>query len=73
MAKLTYIFRSGRPCARTGKFGKLGKGPVGLALLRRLTVNFQVTILKVLVSYPDGFAALADVKRDVAILATSGR
>jgi hypothetical protein len=36
-------------------------------------VNFQVTILKVLVSYPDGFASLADVKRDVAILATSGR
>jgi hypothetical protein len=36
-------------------------------------VNFQVTILKVLVSYPDGFATLADLKRDVAILATSGR
>jgi hypothetical protein len=36
-------------------------------------VNFQVTILKVLISYPDGFAALADIKRDVAILATSGR
>jgi hypothetical protein len=36
-------------------------------------VNFQVTILKVLVSYPDGFASLADVKRDVAILATSGQ
>jgi hypothetical protein len=35
-------------------------------------VNFQVTILKVLVSYPDGFASLADVKRDVALLATSG-
>jgi hypothetical protein len=40
---------------------------------RRLAVNFQVTILKVLVSYPGGFASLADVKRDVAILATSGR
>jgi hypothetical protein len=36
-------------------------------------VNFQVTILKVLVSYADGFATLADLKRDVAILATSGR
>jgi hypothetical protein len=36
-------------------------------------MNFQVTILKVLVSYPDGFAILADIKRDVAILATSGR
>jgi len=36
-------------------------------------VNFQVTVLKVLVSYPDGFAAIADLKRDVAILATSGR
>ena len=36
-------------------------------------MNFQVTILKVLASYPDGFASLADVKRDVAILVTSGR
>jgi len=36
-------------------------------------VNFQVTVLKVLVSYPDGFASIEDVKRDVAILATSGR
>jgi len=36
-------------------------------------VNFQVTVLKVLVSYPDGWASLADLKRDVAILATSGR
>jgi hypothetical protein len=36
-------------------------------------VNFQVTILKVLVSYPDGWASLVDVKRDVAILATSGQ
>jgi hypothetical protein len=35
-------------------------------------VNFQVTVLKVLVSYPDGFAAMADLKRDMAILATSG-
>lgn len=36
-------------------------------------MNFQVTILKVLASYPDGFASLADVKRDVAVLVTSGR
>lgn len=36
-------------------------------------MNFQVTILKVLVTYPDGFAALADLERDAAILATSGR
>jgi len=43
------------------------------AYLRRLTVNFQVTVLKVLVSYSDGFASLSDLKRDVAILATSGR
>lgn len=40
---------------------------------RRLTVNFQVTVLKVLVSYPDGFASLWDLKRDIAILVTSGR
>jgi len=36
-------------------------------------VNFQVTVLKVLVSYHDGFAVMADIKRDMAILATSGR
>jgi hypothetical protein len=36
-------------------------------------VNFQVTVLKILVSYPDGFAMMADLKRDMAILATSGR
>ena len=36
-------------------------------------MNFQVTVLKVLVSYPDGFASLSELKRDVAILVTSGR
>ncbi|WP_225185020.1 hypothetical protein [Bradyrhizobium sp. NBAIM01] len=36
-------------------------------------MNFQVTVLKILVSYPDGFAAMADLKRDMALLATSGR
>ncbi|WP_247295168.1 hypothetical protein [Bradyrhizobium sp. 87] len=36
-------------------------------------MNFQVTVLKVLVSYPDGFALMADLKRDMATLATSGR
>lgn len=35
-------------------------------------MNFQVTVLKILVSYPDGFAVMADLKRDTAILATSG-
>lgn len=36
-------------------------------------MNFQVTVLKILVSYPDGFAVMADLKHDMAILATSGR
>lgn len=36
-------------------------------------MNFQVTVLKILVSYPNGFAVMADLKRDMAILATSGR
>jgi hypothetical protein len=36
-------------------------------------VNFQVTVLKILVSYPGGFAVMTDLKRDMAILATSGR
>ena len=35
-------------------------------------MNFQVTVLKILVSYPGGFAEMADLKRDMAILATSG-
>lgn len=36
-------------------------------------MNFQVTVLKILSSYPGGFATMADIKRDMAILATSGR
>ncbi|WP_271627642.1 hypothetical protein [Bradyrhizobium sp. CCBAU 11445] len=36
-------------------------------------MNFQVTVLKILVSYPDGFAPISDLKRDMAILVTSGR
>ena len=35
-------------------------------------MNLQVTVLKVLGSYPNGFASLDDLKRDVAILATCG-
>ncbi|MET4260026.1 hypothetical protein ABIC09_004986 [Bradyrhizobium sp. S3.12.5] len=35
-------------------------------------MNFQVTVLKILVSYPGGFAVMDDIKRDMAILATSG-
>lgn len=35
-------------------------------------MNFQVTVPKILVSYPGGFAGMADLKRDMAILATSG-
>jgi hypothetical protein len=35
-------------------------------------VNFQVSILKVLASYPNGLATLTDIKRDLAFLATSG-
>ncbi|MET4803238.1 hypothetical protein [Bradyrhizobium sp. LB11.1] len=36
-------------------------------------MNFQVTVLKILASYPGGFAVMADLKHDMAILATSGR
>lgn len=36
-------------------------------------MNFQVTVLKILVSYPGGKASLEHIKRDMAILATSGR
>lgn len=40
---------------------------------RGADVNFQVTVLKILAAYPDGFAVMEDLKRDMAILATSGR
>jgi len=36
-------------------------------------VDFQVTVLKVLVSYPEGFARFDDLKRDMAFLATCGK
>ena len=36
-------------------------------------MNFHVTVLKVLVFCPGGFAVLDDIKRDMALLATSGR
>jgi len=36
-------------------------------------VNFHFTVLRVLSSYPQGFAVLAEVKRDVEILYTSGQ
>ena len=34
-------------------------------------MSFQVTVLKVLASYPDGFASLNNLKHDMAILANS--
>jgi hypothetical protein len=37
-----------------------------------LILNFQVTVLKILASYPGGHATLADLKRDMAVLITSG-
>ncbi|MGY3529298.1 hypothetical protein ACVISU_002066 [Bradyrhizobium sp. USDA 4452] len=36
-------------------------------------MNFQVTVLKILAAYPEGFAVMEDLKRDMAILTTSGR
>ncbi|SDO67273.1 hypothetical protein [Afipia sp. GAS231] len=36
-------------------------------------MNFQVTVLKILASYPDGFAPMTNLKHDMAILATSGQ
>lgn len=47
-------------------FGSLDVG-------NRRVVNFQVAVLKILVSYPGGFATMADLKRDMAILAASGK
>jgi hypothetical protein len=36
-------------------------------------VSFQVTVLKVLAGQPEGWLSLADLRRDVAILISSGR
>ena len=36
-------------------------------------MNIQVTVLKVLASYPDGFASLNNLKHDMAVLASSGK
>jgi hypothetical protein len=36
-------------------------------------VSFQVTVLKVLAGQPGGWLSLADLRRDVAILVSSGR
>src|SRR6201996_2222835 len=36
-------------------------------------VNYQVTVLKILAGHPAGWASMADLRRDMAILATSGR
>jgi hypothetical protein len=35
-------------------------------------VSFQITVLKVLAAHPDGRASLADLKRYMAVLASSG-
>jgi hypothetical protein len=36
-------------------------------------MNILVTVLKVLASYPDGFASLNNLKQDMAVLASSGK
>ena len=36
-------------------------------------MNILVTVLKVLASYPDGFASLNNLKYDMAVLASSGK
>jgi len=36
-------------------------------------MNIQVTVLKILASYPDGFASLNNLKYDMAVLASSGK
>jgi len=62
--------------ARDGQRLALSAGlldPVVAASLWGADVNFQVTVLKILAAYPDGFAVMEDLKRDMAILATSGR
>jgi hypothetical protein len=50
-------------------------GSDSLAGLRRevLGVSFQITILKVLAGSPGGLLPLADLRRDVSILISSGR
>jgi hypothetical protein len=40
---------------------------------RCLSVSLQIAILKVLVSYPDGRATIAELKSDLSFLHTTGR
>src|SRR6476646_657871 len=40
--------------------------------IRGVAMSFQITILKVLAGHPEGRASLADLKRAMAILITSG-
>lgn len=47
-------------------------GRIALSRLSVAVVNFQVSILKVLASYPLGMASLTQLKRDLDILVTSG-
>jgi hypothetical protein len=53
-------------------FGSLAECPGRAQSRVSQVVNFQVAVLKVLASYPNGLAALPDIKRDLAFLATSG-
>jgi hypothetical protein len=36
-------------------------------------VNFQVSVLKILAGYPTRLATLRELKRDLSLLATSGK
>ena len=36
-------------------------------------MDIHVTVLKILASYPDGFASLNNLKYDMAVLASSGK
>ena len=54
-------FRDERPRLRFAKAAARGVG-----------MSFQITILKVLAGHPEGRASLADLKRAMAILITSG-
>jgi hypothetical protein len=46
-----------------------------LKMLRSLVavVNFQVSVLKILAGYPTRLATLRELKRDLSLLATSGK
>jgi hypothetical protein len=67
------LMRCGRSFVRPT--GRLGRHPASVIMLQQILLagmSFQITILKVLAGHPEGRASLAELRRAVAILISSG-